>query len=212
MSTDTCHKASPTRQLLLDQIRTTGFNASARLLARLRLGHRVKSDDDDSTVVKVWHNVGIIGAQFAYLRRFVRKLAERTQVHYDADTHATLNASSGDWVLPQHVVDMVAVQEVLALHRGPVVRGWPFGPVNVPFWGETCRTSGTFCKNGGFRNRKALVALRDGVMEHSLRHGFVPTPNRTADLAKCDDRDMLSTMQTRMFFAHKLGCGNTIRC
>ena len=51
-----------------------------------------------------------------------------------------------------------------------IVRGWPFGPVNVPFWGETCRAHGSFCKQGGFGSAEALRALRRAVLAHSLRN------------------------------------------
>ena len=58
----------------------------------------------------------------------------------------------------------------------------------------------------------ALAERRDFVMQHSVRHGFLPTPNLSGSDRSCSDRDMLADMQTRFYFAHKVGCGHTIRC
>jgi hypothetical protein len=201
-STDTCHASSPGRKLLVRQIREMGLHVSKELWDSLRSD--ADADDDLKALPRIVSNCGIFGARSGLFWKTVRALAASTLAHYDVTATETL---------PLNVIDMVMVNDLLATHVGPVVRGWPFGPVNVPFWGESCASSSTFCKNGGYvRNSLALAGLRRTVLDHSVRHGFLPAPNLSHETGPCTIKDMLAEMQTRMFFAHKLGCGKTIRC
>ena len=92
----------------------------------------------------------------------------------------------------------------------PLVRGWPHGPVNLPFWGENCRAAAYFCRALG--SAAAVGALREAVLTHSLRNGYLPAINRSGERLRCDMGDFLGAMGTRHFFAHKLGCGHSFRC
>ena len=112
--------------------------------------------------------------------------------------------------MPRHVLDMVIFHEVVLHHKGPVVRGWPHGPVNLPFWGENCRAAAYFCRSLG--SAAAVDDLRAEIWRHSVGNGFVPAINRTGQRPRCDMGDFLGAMATRHFFAHKLGCGRSIRC
>ncbi len=222
VSTDLCHVNAPARVLLKRQINESNFAASMGLMSML---HRPPQRDVPSIV----HNCGIWGARYPTFIKLARELAVRTQRHYDTMV--------GD-ALPTNVIDMLLVNEMaIRYSEGPIVRGWPFGSVNVPFWGEVCGAARYWCK---LTNGAGVKALRQAINEHSLRNGFGQAPFngsrprrlysassqprsrakyfsrhgalRETEHAPCDVKDMLAAMQTRMFFAHKLGCGKSIRC
>ena len=80
-------------------------------------------------------------------------------------------------LLPLHVLDMVIFHELVLHHRGPVVRGWPHGPVNLPFWAEHCRMANYFCRSLG--SAEAVTRLRRDVWAHTVSNGYTPAINRS---------------------------------
>ena len=201
---------------MLKQIRETGFVPSAQLSTLL---HPPRRTEADANLPKVLHNVGIFGGRLGIFEGALQELSARTRAHYDAADHDGIGRSGASgrasWAMPRHVLDMVIFHELVLHHRGPIVRGWPHGPLNLPFWGENCRAAAYFCRQLGATNpeRAAGVSvLRKAVLAHSLANGYTPSINRTAERPRCDMGDFLASMSTRHFFAHKVGCGRTVRC
>ena len=152
------------------------------------------------------HNVGVWGARLSTFGSTVRSMATSTRKHYD------LRPTAGD-ALPRHVLDMVIFHEAVLHHAaggGTLLRGWPHGPVNVPFWGENCGAAAYFCRSLG--TAAAVVELRRRVLDHSTDNGYLPAINRSAERPRCDMGDFLGALEAQAFFAHKVGCGRTIRC
>ena len=216
-SSDLCHADPPARLLMLKQIRETGFTSSEELHSLL---HPPRRTTHDANLPMVLHNVGIFGGRLGVFERALRELAARTRAHYDASDHDGIGRRSASGLppagmMPRHVLDMVIFHELALHHDGPIVRGWPHGPLNLPFWGENCLAAAYFCRQLGETNREranAVAVLRKAVLGHSLANGFVPAINRTAERPRCDMGDFLSAMSARHYFAHKVGCGHTIRC
>ena len=75
------------------------------------------------------------------------------------------------------------------------MRGWPLGPLNLPFAGETCRADVLYCAHFD-----AAPVRGEDEDEAALRH------------ATCDGRTFMAAMQDSFFFAHKVGCGRRLRC
>lgn len=114
--------------------------------------------------------------------------------------------------MPRHVLDMVIFHERVLQHTGPVVRGWPHGPVNIPFWADHCRSANFFCRTLGKQGAAAVQQMREAVMYHSESNGYTPAINRSSEALRCGMGDFLGAMGTRHYFAHKVGCGRTVRC
>ena len=102
---------------------------------------------------------------------------------------------------------LVFNQAVLAWRAkgGQLVRGWPFGPVNMPFSGDTCLAHTLFCPYfdqalPGEQGEQGVSGSDDDGS--ALRS------------ATCDVRRLLLAMQTsgQFAFAHKLGCGYKLQC
>lgn len=205
VSTDTCHGMSTGLGLVQRQVEDAGFRASPQLQSAIASMQQPETLSEPQIIL----NCAVVGGRFASVfAPLIRTLADRTREHYERQ-------ALPHGALPPNVIDMALVNDVIAQWSpARVVRGWPFGPVNAPFWGEVCRSEGHFCSVGGYRhNPMALADLRRRIHEHSRTNGYLPAPNVTAFAHRpCGVRDMLADMQTRMYFAHKLGCGRSIRC
>ena len=227
-STDLCHVDPPARLLMLKQIRETGFLPSPALRQLL---HPKGRSADEALLPTVLHNVGIFGGRLGAFEGYLSELAKRTRAHYDAPDHdgvlrrarvashperaASLLAAPRS-SMPRHVLDMVIFHELVLHHTaGPVVRGWPHGPINLPFWGENCRAASYFCRSLGETNPERAVGvtrLREATWSHAVSNGYFPAINRSGQKPRCDMGDFLAAATSRHFFAHKLGCGRTVRC
>ena len=162
VGSDNCQGDSA-RSFLNHQLAASAFQGSAalrRFLAR------------KSWASPYVHNVGIVGGRLPVLDRFRRRMAERTRAHY--------SAVPGN----RYVVDSVLLNDLLLsdAHEGPIVGGFPRGPVNLPMFGDTCVRPrfNDFCLAARFRT--------------------------------CRARHLLAAMEPNYFFAHKLDCGKTLRC
>lgn len=211
-STDSCRHGA-TQTFLRHQLHVTGYTASPALRRHIQLNDTM----DDAlagcgplaigraarrcVLPHLMHNVGLFGGSYA--RIFAPALAR--MVHL---THAHYEERARDGrVLPDTyngaVVDMLAFNQIAvewrAQHRGaPLVRGWPFGPLNLPFAGELCRAHELYCAH--FERGAAAEHEGEDEDDAALRH------------ATCDGRTFLAAMQDRFFFAHKVGCGRRLRC
>ena len=76
-------------------------------------------------------NSGVIGGTHTVFDAFRRAVAHRTRAHYAA------SASRGESPSPAPV-DMLVVNDMALTWSGPVVTGFPDGPVNMPMFGNLC--------------------------------------------------------------------------
>ena len=151
----------------------------------------------DECEPRIGHNVGIWGGSFrSVFVPVLRAMASRTRGFYD-----TLSS-----VVPRQVVDMLTFHEVVLTYRGPLVRGWPYGPLNTPIAGQLCGAERFYCRSLALEHasRQADAAQLGGSL--------VRSSSGAASRGQCDDRTLLGAIQARTFFAHKLGCGHRLPC
>jgi len=77
-------------------------------------------------------NSGIWGGPLPQFEAFRASLEQRTRAHY-----AAVRRRHGR--RPRFVVDMLVFNEAVLSWPGPVVTGFPEGPVNAPMFGNVCK-------------------------------------------------------------------------
>lgn len=217
IGTDLCHHHQPAKVMMAQQMAATGFAATRRLRsfierrepARPRAcekgtpGGRMAPPTVATTqaaptpsagcqppqnqrVPSIAHNSGIFGGRFggAFMRG-IDELVNRTRRHYAGVGGGSTTA--GDRRRRSDVVDMLVVNEVALAYASPLERGWPYGRVNMPMWGDTCQRHTFFCR---------ATRGADALQPH----------------APCGNKEMLVAQQPFFVFTHKVGCGQRLLC
>ena len=187
-ASDLCPHSQPAKAMMEKQMNNTGFAPSFALREFIDDRERPRPPECDNIFTggdcappyhratpSIAHNVGIWGGRKEVFTRVLNDMVSRIRRHYEVS-----NARRHE------VVDMLVFNEI-ALEHKPIERGWPYGRVNMPMWGEMCNAHTYYCK--------ATAAERDAS-------------------TTCAHKDMLVGMQaaSAFFFTHKLGCGQRLTC